>query len=182
VGVRIRRYLEATREIRLQRDRERRRRYRLAHPVVPRPKKTPEELAASRRESKRRSRIKDRLIRRLAERVRQALRRGHTRKQARTIDLIGCTPPELWAHLERQFRPGMTRENYGRWHVDHIRPCASFDLRDLEQQRQCFHFSNLQPLWALDNLKKSARWGDGSSSHASKTGCLHPSDCGNVGP
>ena len=61
-------------------------------------------------------------------------------------------------HLEAQFKPGMTWDNYGLkgWHVDHIRPCASFDLRDPEQQRRCFHYTNLQPLWAEENLKKGS--------------------------
>jgi hypothetical protein len=51
----------------------------------------------------------------------------------------------------------MSWGNYGLhgWHVDHIIPCASFDLTDPEQQRQCFHYTNLQPLWAEDNLRKS---------------------------
>ena len=49
-------------------------------------------------------------------------------------------------------------ENYGTfgWHIDHIRPCSSFDLTDLEQQKQCFHYTNLQPLWWFDNIKKSS--------------------------
>ena len=53
----------------------------------------------------------------------------------------------------------MTWENHGigGWHVDHIRPCADFNLLDPEQQRQCFHFTNLQPLWAWQNLQKSDR-------------------------
>ena len=51
----------------------------------------------------------------------------------------------------------MTKENYGEWHVDHIKPCASFDLTDPEQQAICFHYTNLQPLWAVDNIKKRDR-------------------------
>ena len=51
----------------------------------------------------------------------------------------------------------MTKENYGLWHVDHIIPCASFDLTDPKQQKICFHWSNLQPLKAIDNLKKGTR-------------------------
>lgn len=80
-------------------------------------------------------------------------------KSARTADLVGCTMEELRCHLERQFLPGMTWENYGKhgWHIDHIRPCASFDLTDPEQQRQCFHYTNLQPLWAADNIRKGAK-------------------------
>ena len=75
-------------------------------------------------------------------------------KSKRTMELIGCTIDELWIHMESKFTEGMTRENHGKWHVDHIRPCVSFDLTDPEQQKKCFHYTNLQPLWALDNIKK----------------------------
>ena len=51
----------------------------------------------------------------------------------------------------------MTWQNYGDgWHIDHIHPCAAFDLTDPEQQKACFHWSNLQPLWAIDNFRKSS--------------------------
>jgi len=81
------------------------------------------------------------------------------RKSASTMDLTGCTVEALRQHLEAQFTDGMSWTNYGRdgWHIDHIRPCASFDLTDPEQQRQCFHYSNLQPLWAADNIRKGAK-------------------------
>ncbi len=49
----------------------------------------------------------------------------------------------------------MSLDNYGELHVDHIKPCASFDLSDPEQQRLCFNYKNLQPLWAADNLSKA---------------------------
>ena len=64
------------------------------------------------------------------------------------------------AHLEALFQPGMTWDNHAidGWHIDHIRPCTSFDLTDPEQQRQCFHYTNLQPLWAFDNISKSDKW------------------------
>ena len=78
-------------------------------------------------------------------------------KSAHTMELIGCTMIELWKHLESKFQPWMTRENYGLWHVDHIKACAKFNLADPAQQRICFHWSNLQPLWARDNLSKGAR-------------------------
>ena len=75
-----------------------------------------------------------------------------------TARLIGCSIQKLMAHLERQFTPGMSWENYGYsgWHVDHRIPCAAFDLADPEQQRECFHYTNLQPLWADANFAKAA--------------------------
>ena len=75
-----------------------------------------------------------------------------------SLQLVGCSLTELRQHLESQFVHGMSWDNYGKWHIDHIRPCASFDLLDPEQQRQCFHYTNLQPLWAADNLRKSDTW------------------------
>ena len=82
------------------------------------------------------------------------------RKYEKTMKLVGCSIPELRQHLESQFLPGMSWENHGifGWHVDHIKPCSSFDLTDPEQQRLCFHYTNLQPLWALDNIKKGDFW------------------------
>ena len=75
-------------------------------------------------------------------------------KSKRTMELLGCTIDELWTHLEDRFTDGMTRENHGTWHVDHIKACTKFDLTDPVQQDQCFHYTNLQPLWALDNIRK----------------------------
>lgn len=82
------------------------------------------------------------------------------RKQAApTMALVGCDLARLKDHLESNFRGGMSWDNYGfrGWHIDHIRPCASFDLADPDQQRACFHWSNLQPLWATENLTKKKR-------------------------
>ena len=78
------------------------------------------------------------------------------RKAAHSIQLLGCTRDELRAHLERQFTAGMTWDNYGvkGWHIDHRKPCAVFDLTNPKHQRECFHYTNLQPLWAVDNLSK----------------------------
>jgi len=81
-------------------------------------------------------------------------------KSAKTLELIACTVAELREHIERQFGEGMTWDNYGHsgWVIDHIRPCASFNLADPEQQKQCFHYSNLQPLWTEENSVKSDKW------------------------
>jgi len=72
---------------------------------------------------------------------------------------LGYTPGELVAHLEARFEPGMSWDNYGRWHIDHRRPCASFDLTSSEQFDKCWSLENLQPLWARDNLVKGASYG-----------------------
>ena len=70
---------------------------------------------------------------------------------------LGCTLEELKTHIENQFEDGMTWENwtYDGWHLDHIVPCSSFDLTKEKEQEKCFHYKNLQPLWAEDNLSKS---------------------------
>lgn len=95
----------------------------------------------------------------LRSRIRKALRFGKGAKSARTLDLLGCSVDYLRQHLESKFLEGMTWENYGKgagkWSMDHIKPCAAFDLTDSEQQKVCFHFSNMQPLWDLDNIRKS---------------------------
>ncbi len=70
---------------------------------------------------------------------------------------IGLTPDKLWDYLESLFEPGMTRKNYGKWHIDHIKPVSSFDLTENEEIRKCFFYKNLQPLWALDNLRKGSK-------------------------
>jgi len=74
-----------------------------------------------------------------------------------SFKLVGCTRDELRDHIASQFTDGMTWGNYGEWEVDHIRPCASFDLTDEAQRRTCFHFTNLQPLWRKDNREKCAK-------------------------
>ncbi len=73
--------------------------------------------------------------------------------------LLGCTVEELKTHIENQFEDGMTWENWTRdgWHLDHIVPCSSFDLTKKKEQKKCFHYTNLQPLWAEDNLSKGSK-------------------------
>lgn len=98
-----------------------------------------------------------RLIFNMRSRLYGAVKRG--KKCAGTMALIGCTLKELKYHLQKQFQPGMSWANYGRggWDVDHIIPCASFNLIEPVQQKQCFHYSNLQPLWHPDNCSKGSR-------------------------
>ncbi len=92
------------------------------------------------------------IIHTIRVRIRDVLK-GHSKSDS-TINMLGCTINELWKHLESTFKPGMTKENHGLWHVDHIRPCASFDLSKPEEQIKCFNYSNLQALWAKENLLK----------------------------
>lgn len=94
----------------------------------------------------------------LRSRVRMALNAAKATKQYQTNELIGCTILEYKDYLESRFLPGMSWNNRSEWHIDHIRPCVSFDLTDPMQQKQCFHFSNTQPLWCLDNLKKGSKY------------------------
>jgi len=74
-----------------------------------------------------------------------------------TKNLIGCSWEELRNHLEKQFEQGMNWQNYGKWHIDHIIPLSLFDLSKEEEVKKAIHFSNLQPLWAADNLSKGNR-------------------------
>lgn len=81
-------------------------------------------------------------------------------KAAKTMDLIGCSSEELRRHIESLWRSNMRWSNYGfgsgRWQLDHVRPLALFSLADHDQQMAAFHYTNLQPLWYEDHLKKSA--------------------------
>ena len=72
-------------------------------------------------------------------------------------NLLGCEIKFLIQYLEKKFVKGMTLRNHGKWHIDHIKPCASFDLSKLSEQKKCFYYKNLQPLWAKDNLSKGAK-------------------------
>jgi len=78
-----------------------------------------------------------------------------THKPKKTMELLGCSKEHLEHHLSAQFADGMTLENYGEWHVDHIQPIDSFDHNDPEQVKICWHYTNLQPLWGKDNIIKS---------------------------
>ena len=88
----------------------------------------------------------------LSRRMRGLIKKNGTK----TVDLIGCSIYDLKKHLESKFIDDMSWKNYGRngWHIDHIRPCASFDLTKKKQQKICFHYTNLQPLWEADNIRK----------------------------
>jgi hypothetical protein len=69
---------------------------------------------------------------------------------------LGCSIEDLKKHLESQFDSKMSWNNYGEWHIDHIKPLADFDLTDEDQFKEACHYTNLQPLWAKDNYSKGS--------------------------
>ena len=75
----------------------------------------------------------------------------------RRHEMTGCTPKQLRDHIESQFVKGMTWENQGRWHIDHIMPCSAFDLTKPDQVKVCFNWQNLRPIWAKKNLSKGKK-------------------------
>ena len=89
-------------------------------------------------------------IRRLPHKTRELAKWG---ARSTIGPLLGCSPVELMRHLQSQFLPGMSWDNHGLdgWEIDHIKPCASFDLTDPDQRHACFHHTNLRPLWRKDN-------------------------------
>lgn len=119
-------------------------------------KENPDKIKEQR--AKRRRSLEYRLKHNLRTRINKAIRRNS--KSSKTFELIGCTVEQFKVHLANQFVEGMSWDNYGygddKWHIDHIKPCAKFNLKDPEQQKACFHYTNLQPLWQQDNLRKSA--------------------------
>lgn len=79
-------------------------------------------------------------------------------KSEKTINLLGCTINQFRIHLEKQFTEQMNWQNYGSyWHIDHIKPCASYNLKEEIQQKECFNYKNLRPLEAKENLKKGKK-------------------------
>jgi len=107
--------------------------------------------------NKRTEDVNFRLTGSLRNRVRKAVK--GINKSKSTMELIGCSIDFLKSYLEKSFKPGMTWENYTYrgWHIDHIIPCSSFDLSKPEEQRKCFNYINLQPMWREDNQKKGSK-------------------------
>jgi hypothetical protein len=95
----------------------------------------------------------------IGKRLNRASRDYRFKKCASAKDLLGCNVTDLKRHLEFLFDPGMTWENRGAWHIDHVRPCSSFDFSQHTSQRACFHYSNMQPLWAKANRQKGNKYG-----------------------
>ena len=89
------------------------------------------------------------------EEIVNTVKRTGANKSDKTIKLLGLNFKEFKEYFEKLFKKGMNWENHGEWHIDHIIPCAKFDLTNPKQQKVCFNYKNLQPLWAEENLKKS---------------------------
>lgn len=100
--------------------------------------------------------IQFRLKDNLRGRVYKALK-GFTKGKS-TMKLVGCSIEDLKIYISTLFKPGMTWDNYGKWHIDHIKPCSLFDFSKQEEQEKCFHYTNLQPLWASENFTKSNKY------------------------
>jgi len=102
------------------------------------------------------SKTHNRLRMNLAARVLVAVKKQYSKKAYKSTELLGCTIEHVRDHLESQFTEGMTWDNMGRggWHIDHIIPCAFFDLTKPSHQKVCFNWQNLQPLWEQDNCAK----------------------------
>lgn len=90
----------------------------------------------------------------LSSRINELLKTINSRKASSSRKLLGCSIEFFKEYIESKFTQGMTWENRGvyGWHLDHIRPCSSFDLTDLEQQKVCFHYTNYQPLWSTTEI------------------------------
>jgi len=105
--------------------------------------------------NKRHNNVQFKMSRNLRRRIRKIME-GKVKNVSAIRDL-GCTMEEFKLHLESKFKPGMTWKNYGfyGWHIDHIIPLSNFDLTNKEEMKRACHYTNLQPLWAQENLSKS---------------------------
>lgn len=104
---------------------------------------------------KRRLRPYEKIAAAMRTRITECIKKGY--KSEKTEKLLGMTMKELKKYLEEQFKEGMSWKNYGEWHIDHIKPLASFDLVKPKEQKKAFHYTNLQPLWAKENLQKYSK-------------------------
>ena len=91
----------------------------------------------------------------IRNRTREAFAVSFWTKTSRTRDILGCSYDKAFKHIENQFRDGMSWDNYGKWHIDHIIPlCSATTVEELE--KLC-HYTNLQPLWAEENILKGGK-------------------------
>jgi hypothetical protein len=88
------------------------------------------------------------------------LKENNLQKYGHYFDILGYTPEQLIVHLEKQFNDGMNWDNYGEWHIDHIKPISSFIFEGSEDEefKKCWSLDNLQPMWGLENIKKGNKY------------------------
>ena len=90
--------------------------------------------------------------------INKTLRVNKQTKPVRTMELVGCSREQLQCRLERQFDELMTWSNQGKWHIDHRIPVSAFDMNNVAERRAAWHYLNLQPMWATDNIRKSNKF------------------------
>lgn len=95
------------------------------------------------------------MIIRMRNQINQAIRSDY--KTGLALNALGCSVEEFKKYITSLFREGMTWDNWGEWHLDHIRPLSTFDLGVEAEFKDAFHYSNFQPLWALENITKGAK-------------------------
>jgi len=135
--------------------------WRLNHPKAgtiaknERRKKNPEKQATLASKTRRTQRLDPKF--RVLESISQSIRHYLKGKNGRTwVDLLEYTPEQLRSHIEKRFKPGMSWDNYGKWHLDHIIPVSAFNFQtpnDIDFKR-CWALKNLRPLWARENISK----------------------------
>ena len=135
---------------------ERQRRYYLEHKHIYYPRQQ------ERRKERMKTDLNYRFTTRIRNQIYDKIKNGSGKRYTKSIELLGCSVEDTRRHIESLWLPGMSWDNYGiaGWHIDHIQPCCTFDLTDLEQQKKCFHYTNLRPLWAKDNLRRPKRGAD----------------------
>ena len=155
---------------RMRENPERLKKYREYHRIYRKTYSTSEKCRTYRREwmrrwyrknakqiyERRRAKPNGKLAASLRSRITDSLK-YKTSRSARVKELLGCTVQEVREHLQDKFQPGMSWDNYGKWQIDHIIPLASFDLTKPEEQKKAFNYTNLQPLWAKDNMSKHTK-------------------------
>jgi hypothetical protein len=94
----------------------------------------------------------------MRSRISKLFKQKNADKYNKFYNYLGCSKQDFILYFQAKFKEGMTWENHGEWHIDHIKPCASFNLLHEEEQKKCFHYTNLQPLWASENLSKGCKY------------------------
>ena len=94
----------------------------------------------------------------LRGRIRSVMKTKNAKKNSQIYKLLGCSLEYFKKHMENQFSSGMSWSNIGKWHIDHIKPVTRFDLTKPNELEKCFHYSNLQPMWAEENIKKGNKY------------------------